>query len=602
MHVPLIHHLNRVLTAVLSMLVTLTMFTSVARADHSMETIVQDDAVLLDGNDAQVASAMAKLAALGVSRVRLTASWSTIAPQPDSSTAPQFDPTNPDAYPPHAWDRLDRAVEDATADGLKVDIDIAFWAPLWATSGTTTDHARSYVDAAAYAQFAEAVARRYSGSFVPSAGQPPAPSSSPSVPVALGAILPSLGAIPPSLGRNLPSSSNQGAQQSGSQPNAQAQPNGQAQPPAGGSLPRVDMYTIWNEPNWGGFLEPQWVKSAGQWQPESPEIYRQLLYASYPKIKEADPGSTVLVGGTASTGGGPGADSVSPLEFIRQLACVGDHLQPLATPQCQNFKPLPGDGWAHHPYAFGGPPGRQSANPDDATIAELPRLTKLLGRLVAVGRLSPGLRDVWITELGYPTGSQLTWTPLTEAQQTRFMAWSEYLAWSTPHVRSFAQFLLQDVPGYQTGLYQSDGTPKLAAQTFSAPVWAEYPSVPRGRASAAQPSTMTVWAHVRSANGPTHVRLERLQANGIWQLMTGTASWGSPAGVPATQFTTDTRGCLLVRLRAQAGVTLRLDIQTGSGWQPGAPTTAQGIAVANPRRGSAARRRRRHPQPRNQHG
>lgn len=577
-----IHHRTPTGIAVLAAIVTLAVCATAARADHRMETIVQDDAVLLDGSDGQVASAMAKLAALGVTRVRLTAGWSTIAPRADSSTAPQFDAADPSSYPAHAWDRLDRAVRDATADGLRLDIDIAFWAPLWATSDTAASHARAYIDAAAYAQFAQAVARRYSGSFVPPTAQPPAPSSSPLVPVVLGEIVPPLANPAPA--------------------QSQPQPNAQAQAPPQEPLPRVDMYTIWNEPNWGGFLEPQWVQSAGRWQPESPGLYRQLVYGAYPAIQQADPGSTVLIGGTASIGGGPGADSVPPLEFIRQLACVDDQLRPLTTPQCRSFRPIPGDGWAHHPYAFGGPPGQQSANPSDATIAELPRLTKLLDRLVAMGRLSPGLRDVWITEFGYPTDSRLTWTHLTEPQQAQFMAWSEYLAWSTPHVRSFAQFLLQDVPGYETGLYQSDGTPKIAAQTFSAPLWAQYPRVPSRGASLARSATTSAWLHVRAAHGPTQVRIERLQADGSWRPLTGTASWGSPPGVPATQFTTDPGGYLLVRLGAQGGVTLRADVQTADGWQPGAPTSSLGIGVEHVPRASAERRRWRRPSRHSGHG
>jgi hypothetical protein len=575
---PEIHarHVLRAPCVALAVIAALAMGAPVARADRSMETIVQDDAVLLDGNDAQVASAAARLAALGVTRVRLTASWSTIAPQADSSTAPHFDATDPNAYPPHAWDRLDRAVRDATANGLRLDIDIAFWAPLWATSDIAASHARRYIDAAAYAQFAQAVARRYSGSFVPPATQPPpAPSSAPLVPVAVGGIVRPVADLAPM------------------QPQPQPQPQPQSQRP----LPRVDMYTIWNEPNWGGFLEPQWIQSAGQWQPESAEIYRQLVYAAYPAIHQVDPRSTILVGGTASTGGGPGADSVPPLEFIRQLACVDDHLRPLTSPPCQNFKAIPGEGWAHHPYAFGGPPGRQSANTRNATIAELPRLTALLGRLVTMGRLSPGLRDIWITEFGYPTGSQLTWTRLTESQQARFMAWAEYLAWSTRRVRSFAQFLIQDVPGYQTGLYQSDGTPKIAAQTFSTPLWAQYPLLPWGRASSARSPTMTVWLHARTARGATQVRLEQLQADGSWQPLTGTATWGSPTGVPATQFTTDPSGYLLVRLRAQGGVTLRADLQTADDWRPGVPTASLGIVVTHPPRVRRGRARGRHPRP-----
>ena len=97
------------------------------------QTILQDDAVLLHGGDQGVKDAMARLRDLGVDRVRLTAGWSVIAPAPDAAARPDFDDTDPSAYPAGAWMNLDRAVRDAHAAGLAVMIDIAFWAPRWAT-------------------------------------------------------------------------------------------------------------------------------------------------------------------------------------------------------------------------------------------------------------------------------------------------------------------------------------------------------------------------------------------------------------------------------------------------------------------------------------
>ena len=100
-----------------------------AAAPAPPQTILQDDAVLLHSTDAGVKDAMTQLRALGVDQVRLTAGWSVIAPQPNSPTRPAFDDTDPAAYPADSWANLDRAVRDASAAGLNVMIDIAFWAP-----------------------------------------------------------------------------------------------------------------------------------------------------------------------------------------------------------------------------------------------------------------------------------------------------------------------------------------------------------------------------------------------------------------------------------------------------------------------------------------
>ena len=106
-----------------------------AHAREAPDTIVQDDAELLFRSDERVAQSMRQLRSLGVDRVRLNAGWSSIAPDPDSLQRPDLLLSEPDAYPRANWRRLDRAVRAANAASLQVMIDIAFWAPRWATSG-----------------------------------------------------------------------------------------------------------------------------------------------------------------------------------------------------------------------------------------------------------------------------------------------------------------------------------------------------------------------------------------------------------------------------------------------------------------------------------
>src|SRR3954447_5359230 len=95
-----------------------------------LETVLQDDALLLARPPGQVRETARTIAALGADRVRLTAGWSAIAPAPHATQRPgrPFDPRIPSSYPPGAWDRLDTAVKAARDAGLKVMIDIGFWA------------------------------------------------------------------------------------------------------------------------------------------------------------------------------------------------------------------------------------------------------------------------------------------------------------------------------------------------------------------------------------------------------------------------------------------------------------------------------------------
>src|SRR5690606_31254550 len=87
-------------------------------------------------------------------------------------------------------------------------------------------------------------------------------------------------------------------------------------------LPEVKIFTIWNEPNHPGFLQP--VGAA-------PAIYRGLVRAAFPAIKSVRPDARVLVGATSSTGDDSGLErrSTPPLRFLRELACVDAALDPL---------------------------------------------------------------------------------------------------------------------------------------------------------------------------------------------------------------------------------------------------------------------------------
>lgn len=127
-------------------------------------TIVQDDAELLHRSPQQIASTLDDLRGLGVDWVRVTAGWSVIAPAPTAVRRPQFDATDPGAYPRGAWSALDRAVQMAADRGLRVSIDIAFWAPRWAVgrAGSRPERERDSIDVSDFADFSEAVASRYS--------------------------------------------------------------------------------------------------------------------------------------------------------------------------------------------------------------------------------------------------------------------------------------------------------------------------------------------------------------------------------------------------------------------------------------------------------
>ncbi|MDX6699105.1 MAG: hypothetical protein QOE65_2502 [Solirubrobacteraceae bacterium] len=473
------------------------------RSATSRPTIVQDDAQVLHRSTAEVRRTVRVLRGLGVDWLRVTANWSFIAPAPLSAARPRFDASDPGAYPPGAWDRLDRAVHEARDAGLEVSIDIGFWAPRWAVARPSPepDRQRDGIDPAAFADFSAAVARRYGD--------------------------------------------------------------------------RAAAYTIWNEPNYQVFLRPQWRRTgqfageagarrrlgggrpsgggSGGWEVASADAYRAMVYAAVPRIRAAAPRAVVLIGGTAALGtSAPSArtDQVPPLRFLRELACVDAALRPLRDGDCARFSPLPGDGWAHHPYAPRRPPDAGDPDPDTAVLADQGRLADLLDRLHAAGRTRSRL-GLWVTEFGYETSPPDPTQPVSLAEQARWLPEAEAIALADPRVRSFAQFLFRDLPerpgvtererwgDFQSGLELPDGTDKPAMRAFAYPL----------TASRAGPGRVRFWGRARPGTGR---RLVRITADGR----------------PVRQETTTEDGVFGFIAAADPRATYRLQIRRDGAWTP----------------------------------
>ena len=162
---------------------------------------------MLHRTPAQVEATARRMASLGADRLRITAGWSALAPRKHAKRMPRFNAWNSDAYPREPWLRLDHAVKSATAAGLDVQIDVAFFAPRWAVKRgmepANRDRQRWSPSARRFGRFAHAVAERYSG--------------------------------------------------------RHADPAARRE-----KLPAVRLWTTWNEPNHAGFLLPQSKRRGGE--------------------------------------------------------------------------------------------------------------------------------------------------------------------------------------------------------------------------------------------------------------------------------------------------------------------------------------------------
>jgi hypothetical protein len=284
-------------------------------------------------------------------------------------------------------------------------------------------------------------------------------------------------------------------------------------------LPRVDYWSIWNEPNQGGWLTPQWSpdpRNSKGWIEAAPTTYRSLVAAAWTNLADSGHGAdTILIGETAPQGvSDPGLSRpLEPLRFLRRLYCVDDNLNLLKGAEAQ-IRGCPADpatfvaenpglfhatGYAHHPYALLTPPSRRSTSPDSVSIGDLRALTRETTRIYQrYGQKLPTNRGVplYLTEYGYQTRPD----PISVSFE-RQAAWineAEYIAFRNPLVRSMSQFLLvDDAPAagidpkkdpqlywrtFQSGLKLLNGARKPSYKAYLTPIYVKQRTVRRGRA------------------------------------------------------------------------------------------------------------------------
>jgi hypothetical protein len=227
---------------------------------------------------------------------------------------------------------------------------------------------------------------------------------------------------------------------------------------------------MWNEPNLSKYLAPQWVRRNGRYVAESPVRYRAMLNAFYAGVKRAQPGATVVTAGTAPFGDPPGGSRIPPVVFVRDLLCLRGNA--LATAQCPD--PAHFDALSHHPYSIG-PPGRAALNPDDVSIPDFGKLSRIVRRAVKTGRALPRhSKALWSTEVSFDSSPpDPDGVPL--ATHARWLAETFELLWRQG-VTTITWFNVRDQPpepsyaaSNQSGVFFLDGRAKPAATAFRFP-------------------------------------------------------------------------------------------------------------------------------------
>lgn len=276
---------------------------------------------------------------------------------------------------------------------------------------------------------------------------------------------------------------------------------------------RVDKYIIWNEPNVATWLQPQYSCSSSC-KSVAPDIYRELARVGYSTVKANDPTAKVAIG-TTSPKGDPKAYSSNattpPLDFLRRMGCVNKSYARVKDGGCASFKPVTGDVLAYHPHSSKYAPSYKSANPSDARMGDISRLTTTIDKLTKLGRVKVNGASrfpLWFDEYAYETNPPDKLLGISLSNQLAWAQWGWWIASRNPRVQMLAHYewfdeLLKDngasqFAAWQSGLYKVDGSAKPLAQAFPNPIFGYQKS-----------TGAKVWGQVRPGNAALTVTLQR---------------------------------------------------------------------------------------------
>ena len=430
-----------ILSTVLLLLAVLCFAAPAAHANNHQLSVMMDDDHLLYRGEATQFKTLARMKLLGVDYVRATMLWEAVAKdaKKGKKRAKKFKADDPKTYPHANWDRYDSLVRFAKGLGIGVYFDITGPAPSFA-HGRTRDKKAAHAwrpNAKAFGKFVRAVGKRYSGTY---------------------------------------RDENQKRH----------------------VLPRVSFWSLWNEPNQGAWLTPQWSvsKKLHKKIATSPIIFRELFLRGRLALKATGHDKdVVLLGETAPLGSGSKntRSPIRPKVFMREFFCLDGFGHPYTGKQasardCGLVSKLGGSirasAWAHHPYTKKLPPTKRDSSPDSISMANIGDLSTLLDQAAAARHwINPGM-PVALTEFGYESNPPDPFSGVTLDQQAAYINIGDKLAFDDPRVVTTTQFLYQDNDlikkykksdkrryfNYQSGLVTAGGKHKPAYTAYVLPL------------------------------------------------------------------------------------------------------------------------------------
>ncbi len=285
----------------------------------------------------------------------------------------------------------------------------------------------------------------------------------------------------------------------------------------GKRYPSVRYFSFWNEVNLKRFMQPQSRSGAAQ----SAIHYRDMYRAAQKALaSNGHASSTVLIGEilgryqrylpTLAT---------RPLTWLRAFFCLdskGKALKGSAAKKykCADFQKIKASGLAYHPYNLSAPPtATEKASKDNAPIAYLPRVEKVLDQAYKAKRLATKKMKIYNSEYGIQTNppDKSLGQPLSKVPY--YLNASEYLTWTDSRVATYSQYLLvddqeSDSVSFQTGLRFADGTKKKGLyEAFQTPFMVF---------KTASSNKVTIWGCLRAKSPGTETAKLEVKSNGTW--------------------------------------------------------------------------------------
>lgn len=500
-----------------------------AQASDNQLSIMMDDDHLVYRDDNTRDATLRQMKNIGVDYVRVTLLWSVVADKARSTKARdkrfrKLKASNPKAYPMLNWDRYDRLVRAGRTLGVGIYFNITGPGPKWGHKTPPKSERRNAKTwkpkPREFYAFVQAVGKRYSGRY-------------------------------------------------------RDENDGKLR------LPRVNFWSLWNEPNQAGWLSPQWEKG----RMASPHIYRELYMFGHRALQSTGHGNDIILVGETAPIGLDRQDSRAPIRprpFINEMFCLNAAGQPYTgadatTRKCSDFQkygPIKTFAWAHHPYTKKTSPAAKDPNPDVITMANIGDLGTLLDGIAAsTGFIAPNVPIV-SSEFGYETSPPDPYQGINETLQADWMNLGDLIAFQNPRVIGQTQFLLRDVAPlrkhktgskaywstYQSGLVDQNNRAKPALAAYAFP----FLLAATGAASEAGRPIYQIWGQLKFRDNdlpPEAYDSVQLQ----FRPADGSTDW-VPVGAPIT--VSNGKGFFLAQIESPGPGQLR------ASWAGGVPPFA----------------------------